>query len=387
VDDLFRYKIGCPVSGTTARETAEALLRHWIRYFGAPKYLISDQGSSFASTEFGSYCDKWNIQRQFGGSDPSTPGQHTTTGVVEKAIDLLKHTMVKMNHECITDGIEPSPDELIGESCTARNCLLTYNGVVPIVGVLGASHTGELLDMDSDTCDFYNMDVSDYAERSVRLRQHAKVATLRAVTEYRIAKANHTHNQETVVVGVGSFVDIFRRLATKDLPGWRGPGVVLDMNAETGTCTVRWQGKPWLMSLRHVRPREGYITHLAALGPSTCYNTNHYVEANGVYLKRECTVTNMYSSQAALHSLMSLQDRADGSVPGKLLTFGFHYDMKRQVLQRVESKPEIAAAIYSEATHICNEFLGDFIFDGIRDGTGIVRLPPLPHVTTGILIV
>ena len=52
-------------------------------------------------------------------------GRHTTTGVVEKHIDLVKTTMLKLHADPQENGVEHfSVSEVLYESCAAQNELL-----------------------------------------------------------------------------------------------------------------------------------------------------------------------------------------------------------------------------------------------------------------------
>ena len=92
-DRTFFYKQGTYVRDLTAAEAVRAYMTVWIRYFGPPKYTIVDQGSSLADTEFGALCAKISSERVVAGTGTAAssarPPEHTHTGGVEKAVDLM----------------------------------------------------------------------------------------------------------------------------------------------------------------------------------------------------------------------------------------------------------------------------------------------------------
>ena len=100
-------------------------------------------------------------------------------------------------------------------------------------------------------------------ERALRIRQLSLSAVQRAVTEDRISRAGRTRtNQlrlEDMVPGVAR-VDFHRE--TQGDVGWRGPAELLKLNKEEGTAVVSYQGRPYLVSLRHIRPHQAgiYVT-------------------------------------------------------------------------------------------------------------------------------
>ena len=100
------------------------------------------------------------------------------------------------------------------------------------------------------------------------MRLHAKAAMIATLSEVRVARASATRVQTNKAFSVGDLVDMFRRPLLKDAPGWRGPGVLLDICESTGTAIVKWQGKPWLVNKRFIRPHVGLSALFAAGGAS-----------------------------------------------------------------------------------------------------------------------
>ena len=266
VDSAFRYKQGCPLIRMDTDTMIQSLLSVWVRYFGPPQRIVSDQGGNLAGIDFGMLCDRLNISRHLGGADASRPARHTITGLVEKHVDICKTHMLKMNAQALDEGLVLSPDELIAETCACSNCMLTFNGVVPVTGVFGIPPR-DLFDMENSTPDLGAVpDPADMAARACAVRMHAKAAMLQTLSEVRVARANNTRVHINKVFTPGDLVDLFRRPLLKDAPGWRGPGVLLDLCQATGTCIVKWQGKPWLLNLRFIRPHIGFSALFAAVG-------------------------------------------------------------------------------------------------------------------------
>ena len=438
VDRCFKFKGGDAVTSTSTEECIRVLLM-WVKTYGPPQHMVTDQGSSLASTELGSFCDKFNIRRDFGGADASRPAQHTATGLVEKSVDLMRHTMNLLVSEAAAIDLDPTPSELFSESCIAHNMLLTYSGTNPATGVFGVQGILDMFDMDSQGVE--DTDPRDACERALRMRHFAKIATLRAVVEYRIARANHTRNVRVdSPCQPGDIVDMYRRPASKDLPGWRGPCVVLSQNPEQGTVVVQWQGRPWLMAKRHLRAHRGYLGSLYV--HSTClasfpqwinhvpdmkvsvFNLNpgpsdHVSHANQSPIFKSSSVkfadqsstphTVFYVTgtatpsypvnlsqttlgkpnhlQESIISLMKLQDRVDGGPPGHSLTFGQIHDDKRMKLIFVNSMVGSTLNLQSDLEKICQCYVHNFPFQGIRCGTQCSTVPPVHHSTFGHIII
>ena len=94
-------------------------------------------------------------------------------------------------------------------------------------------------------------------ERAIRIRQTALAQTQQAIAEDRIARAGRTrpHQLQLGELTAGTSEVEFCREVKGD-PGWRGPALLLRVDEKDGTA-VQYQGKPYLVSLRHIRPFQG----------------------------------------------------------------------------------------------------------------------------------
>ena len=95
-------------------------------------------------------------------------------------------------------------------------------------------------------------------ERAMHIRQTALAQTHQAIIEDRVARANRhcPHQLETDKLTAGvSEVEYYREVAGD--PGWRGPALLLRLDQDEGVAVIQYQGKPYLVSLRHIRPYVG----------------------------------------------------------------------------------------------------------------------------------
>ena len=95
-------------------------------------------------------------------------------------------------------------------------------------------------------------------ERAIRIRQTALAQAQQAVVEDRVARASRTRPHQldlsTLTAGT-SEVEFYREV--KNDPGWRGPALPLRLDADEGVAVIQYQGKPYLVSLRFIRPYRG----------------------------------------------------------------------------------------------------------------------------------
>ena len=106
------------------------------------KILVTDQESSLMSYDTGIELDRLSIQRRPKGTTSGPEGhKHTgaglVAGLVEKHVDLSKHTMSKIRAECQQQGLDLESADLAAEAGMAQNLTLSYGGVTPIMAVMG----------------------------------------------------------------------------------------------------------------------------------------------------------------------------------------------------------------------------------------------------------
>ena len=76
--------------------------------------------------------------------------------------------------------------------------------------------------------------------------------------------------------------------------GWRGPATVLKIN-DHGTAIVEFQGRPYLIGLRHLRPlRESYLQLLSTTSTSTSLDAEQAL-ARMKKLVEQCTPYRPYT--------------------------------------------------------------------------------------------
>eukprot|EP00435_Cladocopium_sp_Y103_P051431 s1017_g16.t1 len=143
--------------------------------------------------------------------------------------------MFKLHAELQRQGLQPTEAELGQEAAMAQNLTLSYGGVTPAMAVYGTMPR-EFYNPDSEhimnTDGALETDLTVF-ERALRIRQTS------------LAQAQQ---------------------AVKNDQGWRGPALLLRLDADEGVAIIQYQGKPYLVSLRHIRAFRG-IYHLEIQTP------------------------------------------------------------------------------------------------------------------------
>ena len=261
IDEATRYKVADIVEGQESEILLAAMVRLWFHYFGPPQKLIMDQQQSLMGHSTAAEFERMNVERCPRGTTAG-PGaeQHTGTGLVERHVSLVKMTMLKLRAELQRQGLNPELSELARESAMAHNLTLSYGGVTPAMNVFGVpprpfyevESTGLMAAsgaLETDLTVF---------ERAMRIRQTALAQSHQAVIEDRIARANKTRPHQldlTQFVPGTSEIEFYREV--KGDVGWRGPALLLRLDADEGVAVIQYQGKPYLVSLRHIRAFRG----------------------------------------------------------------------------------------------------------------------------------
>ena len=230
----------------------ESILHQWIYVFGPPGRLVLD--------ETGAECERLNVERcPRGTTSGQGASQHTGTGLVERHVALTKHTMNKLHAELIRQGLQPEAQEIAREAAMAQNITLNYNGSTPCMAVFGVLPRG-FYNIENDGAMARGATQTDLTvfERAMRIRQAALAQVHQAVAETRVARAakSRPHQLEVSQLAPGTSEVEFHRDLPGD-PGWRGPALLLRVDTDEGTAVIQYQGRPYLVGLRHIRPFKG----------------------------------------------------------------------------------------------------------------------------------
>ncbi|CAL1138133.1 unnamed protein product [Cladocopium goreaui] len=266
VDEATRFKLCDVIEGQDAEHLLNCLLRNWIHMFGPPGKVTMDQQMSLMSHETGAEFERLGMERCPKGTTAGQGAeQHTGTGLVERHIQLLKLSMYKLKAELSRQGLVHEPQDLCRECAMAHNITLNYKGVTPSMAVYGILPRG-FYEIDSagilTSSGSTETDVTPF-EKAIRIRQTALAQTQQAIIEDRVARASRTRPHQLALDELipGTSEIEFCREVQGD-PGWRGPALLLRLDADEGTAVIQYQGKPYLVALRHIRPYRG-IFHVA----------------------------------------------------------------------------------------------------------------------------
>ena len=258
IDEATRYKAATSVMSKDFQEVTRKIMECWIAVFGPPVQLISDQEQSIMSHESGGELERLQIERVPKGTTSGQAGkQHTGTGLVERHIGLLELTMKKVEAELDRQGIGIQPHELARECAMTHNMSLNYGGATPSMAVFGVlprpfyQEDGNSVIALSGAL---QTDITPF-ERALRIRQISLSMVQAAIAEDRVARANRSRPHQLRLDEL--LVDYYREVQGD--VGWRGPAELLKLNRQEGNAILSYQGRPYLVSLRHIRPHQASV--------------------------------------------------------------------------------------------------------------------------------
>ncbi|CAK0801215.1 unnamed protein product, partial [Prorocentrum cordatum] len=152
-------------------------------------------------------------------------------------------------------GIIIKPEQIVRESCYAKNALMTVGRTTPYKAVLG--ETPNLL-QDFETPTTTQQEDQQHLHRA-RARELALSSMIEKTATERLIRSERSRTRpagQKFQYKTGDLVDIFRTPPNKDLDGWRGPAKIVDATEETlndGIVHVRWGGRVLICRLQDVR--------------------------------------------------------------------------------------------------------------------------------------
>ena len=154
IDEATRFKMCRVLPGQDSEHIMDALMKSWIYLFGPPSRIVMDQQVSLMSHESGMELERLNITRvPKGTTSGAAANRHTGTGIVERHVQLMKLTMLKLQAEMSRQGVTLENEEMAGEAAMAHNITLSYGGVTPAMCVcLELCQEDSTKKMDEEFC-------------------------------------------------------------------------------------------------------------------------------------------------------------------------------------------------------------------------------------------
>ena len=127
-DHLSKYVVAYVVKDQTARTAAETLRNGYFRLFGAPAYLVSDQGKVFTGQVITHLCELYGVQKL-----RTSPYHAQTNGQVERMNQMIMHMIRKLEEDRKACWLEHLPELLMAYNATCS----TVTGYSPYYLLFG----------------------------------------------------------------------------------------------------------------------------------------------------------------------------------------------------------------------------------------------------------
>ena len=232
-DHFSKYVVAYVVKDQTARTTAETLRSGYFGLFGAPAYLISDQGKAFTGHLITNLCELYGVQKL-----RTLPYHAQTNGQVERMNQTIIHMIGKLEQDKKVRWSEHLLEMFSAYNGT-HSMVTGYSPYFLLFGRKATMPVDYLFPTLRDLPHQTKMKVSVVAMQK-RLKEAFAVA--RHLTSQEAAKQWHYYDRKAGAVAlqpgdvVMAHTDGFMgKWNVKDR--WEDGGLLLSLSWRTGLCT------------------------------------------------------------------------------------------------------------------------------------------------------
>ena len=249
LDEATRWTVARIIPGKEATHILRFITDDWLRLFGSPQVLMSDQEGGLYSEEGAVWMERHSISAK-----PVPRGAHAS--MVERHHQTLRLTVQKLLAQARSESLSISAADIVAEAVLAKNAMSNVAGFSPYEAVLGRK-PNLLIDLDCPTTsavDDSSGGLIGISRHATRIRELAVACMVEATAATRMKLANQARTRlssQQMELEAGSLVDIFRSPSRKDLSGWRGPCKVVAVRG--GTIDVMWNNRILICRPQDVR--------------------------------------------------------------------------------------------------------------------------------------
>ena len=325
VDHATRYGQACLVKNKSSSEIVKRIFELWIRVFGCPEQLLTDNGGEFNNKEYLDLCDKCNIKVLTTAAESPW-----SNGLVEKHNGILGHMVTKMLED------EPIDAELaIHWAVAAKNALTTVYGFSPNLLVFGrdpAMPNTMQNSIAANDPEFYSSIVRDnlnalHKARESFLHQEASEKLSRA-----LSKQTRTYSDR-------SFLNNDEVFYKRDHSSrWQGPAKIL--GRDSNQVLIKHGG-----SYLRVHPCRLLSTNTPQ--EKVCVNKNNSPEEGPADASDECSSDDDGPSKSPEKGLVGASDESSSDDDGPSRSYHTPED---SIASQPQLEPSSEDEVYQEAT-------------------------------------
>ena len=252
IDACTRWSAVHKLSNREPSSIVDGFAACWLRLFGPPAVVLSDQEGGLMSDLAGEWFDKRGIQLLFRARE-----QHC--GMVERHNEILRRQLHVLEDQSNAEGLAIPFTTILSEAVFAKNAMFQCGNATPYEAVFG--RTPPLLATIGEES---GEGITD--RDAARIRQLAVNSMLQATADQKTRLADRSKTRragELLELRIGDLVDFYRKPMTKDITGWHGPAEVVSLSSlQDGLLYIKWQGRVLAARIQDVRSAMIFATFL-----------------------------------------------------------------------------------------------------------------------------
>lgn len=223
VDLMTKYTASTWVKNKTPEEITKNFINNWIKIFGTPNRILSDNGLEFQNEDM-----KW-MTEGFGIEQLSTAAESPwSNGMCEKTVGILKETLRKMKEEGVKD-----KQLALSWAVNARNCLSMTGGFSPHQLVFGRNPSLPSVEdnLNPATITVEEGDISDIMRNTLESIHKSREIYTQVESSEKIKRALSHQIREHHLEDCQSGDRVFYKRENEK--SWRGPATVVGRIGKT----------------------------------------------------------------------------------------------------------------------------------------------------------
>jgi hypothetical protein len=221
VDLATKYCQACWVRSKKPEDIMEGLMEKWIGIFGAPQYILSDNGGEFQNEKMRIMLEKFNIKMK------STPAESPwSNGICEKWVGLIKDSLRKLKGE---ENVELKIG--LGWSVAAKNALYNNKGFSPNQLVFGRNPALPNVIGEINPAMIEEGNETQLVRENLNAMHKGRVIHVQQEAEEKIKRAFKHQIREHKLEDVEMNEEVYYK--REDEKEWRGPAKVIGIDGKT----------------------------------------------------------------------------------------------------------------------------------------------------------
>ena len=246
----------------------------WTEHWGFPESVIADGEKGIASESMKVWLEEHNCELL--PVPPAEGSRHTQFGIIDNHSKAVRGTVHRVDASLVDRKVKATAEELWAMVAWASNTSRGRCGVSPTQSAFGIVPRDPLNTHVGDKLTSAQMSQEDLHLEKIRTRGISLGIWNEEVAKSKIATASRAQAREGAEIDVelgvekyevGDEVEVHRAPGSKDLSGWRGPGIVVSKGPNPKTkepgVRVAWQGGEDHVPFDQIRPFFGWIFWLS----------------------------------------------------------------------------------------------------------------------------